>query len=535
MKVLRPYQSAAVDSVIREWDTVRSTAIICATGTGKSTMGTEVVRRRIPFGRVLWLAHRDELISQARDTIAAMIPEASVGVEQAGSYARVTGFDSLADDVVVASVATLHDKRRSRFDPSRFATIVCDECHHITAKTYGDILKHFASSKVLGLTATPDRGDGVGLGEVIESVAYEYDLQTAIREGYLCPIKAIMIDVAGLDLSSVRTTAGDLNQGQLAKLLEVDRVHHEIASPLVQHAGDRQTIVFATSVEQSKALADVIQGYLSGTGKEVRHLDGTTPAETRKRILREYGSGKVQFLCNVGVLTEGFDAPATSCVALARPTKSRALYAQMVGRGTRLAPGKTDLLVIDFRGSAGKHSLANPVDLLAGKSLPDEVRAIAMEKAKDGKLLDAEAMEEAEKEHAKRLEEADRKRAAAAALQVVAIAKVEAMDLFRASCDPGAPKTKRMVTDGQRRTLLQMGLKADQIDRMTFDQASRQIDSNIQRRKKGLCTYPMARILAKNGMNPDLDFQTARNVLDALKANQWRATGELLAQYGARR
>jgi len=243
------------------------------------------------------------------------------------------------------------------------------------------------------------------------------------------------VDVEGLDLSKVRTTAGELNEGDLRRILEVDEVHHRIASPLVDLSKDRPTIIFCVTVEQSKALADVLQGYLSD-GKQVRHIDGSTPAETRKRILAEYSAGDVQYVTNVGVLTEGFDAPRTSCIALARPTKSRALYAQMVGRGTRLFPGKEDCLLVDFRGNAGRHSLANPVDLLAGKDLSDDVRAIAEKMMSDGKVLDRDAMAEAEAEHVKRLAEADRKRAAAAALRIAATVRAEALDLFRISLEP---------------------------------------------------------------------------------------------------
>ena len=517
---------------------------------GKTRVASEVVKRRLPYGKVLWLAHREELVAQARDALAAAMPEARIGIEKAQRYARLNGFDALSDDIVVASIQTLHERRRQRFDPLLFRTVVADESHHSTASSWRSAIDHFKHAKVLGLTATPDRSDKVGLHNVFESVAHEYDMHTAIGDGYLVPLIAQAIEVEGLDLSSVKTTAGDLNQGQLAKLLEVDSVHHEIAGPLVRFAGDRPTILFCTSVEQSKALADVIQGYLHGTGKHVRHVDGTTPDAARKRILAEYASGEVQFISNVGVLTEGFDAPATACVALARPTKSRSLYAQMVGRSTRTLPGvivglddalsrrmaiaassKPNALLLDFRGNAGRHDLANPIDLLAGKDLPPDVRKILIKAAKDGKILDTDAISEAEAEIVKRLEAADRKRAAALALQVKAQVTAKTIELFKQTLGVEKARTTRPITEGQCRTLIQMGMDEARVGKLTFDQASTQIDKLIQRRKNGLCSYKQARKLAEHGFDPNVSFQTAKAIMDALVQNGWRSTPELRAQF----
>lgn len=518
---LRPYQVASVDAIEREWQSVRSTMLVLATGTGKTRTASEVVARRLPYGKVLWLAHRTELIEQARDALQAALPDVRIGIEKAESRARLTCMYGQDDAIVVASVQTLRDKRLKRFNPGDFATVIIDECHHATARTYQNIVNEFSTSKVLGLTATPDRGDGVGMENVFESVAHEYSMLDGIRDGYLCQVRAQVVDVQGLDYSSVRTTAGDLNERDLRRILEVDEVHHLIASPLVQLAGDRPTIIFCVTVEQSKALADVLQGYLSN-GRQVRHLDGTTPADTRRRILREYSDGEVQFVTNVGVLTEGFDAPRTSCIALARPTKSRALYAQMVGRGTRLFPGKEDCLLVDFRGNAGRHSLANPVDLLAGKDMSEAAREIAEKMMSDGKVMDVDAMAEAEAEHVKRLEEADRKRAAAAALRVAASIRSEAVDLFRVALEPDKALGRKPLSSGQYNVLVKFGMDEDKVGRLTFDQASRQIDKLIARRKRGLCTYKQARTLAKHGFSPDKTFESAREIMDAMAKYNWR-------------
>lgn len=519
---LRHYQVEACDAVDAEWQNVRSTMLVLATGAGKTRTAAEIIRRRLQAntGRVLWIAHRDELITQARDAIVENAG-VRVGIEKAGQYANTYALSDMHDEVVVASVQTLHAKRRMRFAPHLFGTVIIDEAHHAAARTYREIIDHFPDAKVLGLTATPDRGDGVGMGNIFDSVAYEYSMRTAIDAGYLCPVRVLTVNVHGLDLSSVKTTAGDLNQGQLARIVENDSIHHEVAAPLAEHLGQRQAVVFCVTVEQSKALADVLQGYLPN--KRVAHIDGGTPESERRRILGEFASGQIHVVCNCAVLTEGFDAPATSLIALARPTKSRALYAQMIGRGTRLSPNKEDCLVLDFKGNAGRHSLANPIDLLAGRELSDDVKKELAKAERDGKVLDVDAIEEAERKVAERVRAEEEKRRRQAAIKLKAQYVTAAVDAFRDAFEgPAYRNDTRPCTDKQFNALVQFGVKEERVEKMTFRQASDLLDKLVKRAREGLATYKQGRWLAKNGLRHDIPRGVASQIMDAASSDGWR-------------
>lgn len=534
MKALRPYQVEACNAIDREWSKRRSTLLVLATGLGKTFTASEVIKRRLAreTGRVLWLAHRDELITQARDAIAAHCEGVRVGIEKAGTFANTYSLSEMHDHVVVASVQTLHEKRRMRFDPRLFGTVIIDEAHHATARSYREIVDHFPESKILGLTATPDRGDGVGLRNVFESVAFTFDIQAGISGGFLCPIRILGVNVDGLDMSSVKTTAGDLNQGQLAALVEVDRVHHEIAAPIAEHIGQRQCLIFCVSVAQSKALADVLQGYLPGV--QIRHVDGSTPEVARRRILAEYASGEVQIVTNCAVLTEGFDSVQTSLIALARPTKSRALYTQMVGRGTRLAPGKVDCLVLDFKGNSGRHSLASGLDLLAGDDLPEDVMKVLRKAEKDGKVIDQDAIEQAQQEIADRIRREEIKRAQAAALSLKARYATVKMDAFNLafSVKAAAPGQNKPASAQQVAQLVSFGYDADKARTLTFRQADELRDKLWKRRRDGLASFKQSRWLAKNGLSVDVPFNDCRKMMDEASANGWKVPDWARAKYG---
>jgi superfamily II DNA or RNA helicase len=403
VKPLRPYQSAACDAIVDEWTRVRSTLLVAATGTGKTRMGCEIISRRADAGRTLWLAHRSELLDQAADAIASNTG-LRVGREQAMQRASVRSLWGTDDQAVVASIQTMHGDRLDRFfRADDFATVIVDEAHHAVAKSYRDVLAYFHSAKVLGVTATPDRGDKLGLRGVFETVAYQYEIVQAIGDGYLCPIQSREIIMDGCDFTGVRTTAGDLNQGQLAEKLEDERIYHSISSALVREAGERQTVVFVPSVVMAHQLASVLRGY---TIAPIRAVDGGTAQVERAEALTEFAAGRVQYLINCALLTEGWDAPSTACVAIARPTKSRALYAQMIGRGTRIFPGKADLLVLDFvPEQAGKHQLISPLDILGGKDLDDDLKREAQALAQTG-MPSLDALAAAEDARATRQREA---------------------------------------------------------------------------------------------------------------------------------
>jgi superfamily II DNA or RNA helicase len=378
--VLRPYQVEAIAAVQRELDQRRSTLAVLATGLGKAVIaaalasGRETRATGTPEGRTLLLAPREELIDQLVAKLADA--GAAAGVEQAGRR-------STDERIVVASPATLRGERLRAFAPDAFARVIVDEAHHSSAKTYRDILGHFAGAKVLGLTATPHRADGQALGEQFESVAFRYDLRGAIRDGWLAPIRARRIVLQDVDLSAIRTRAGDLAADELAAVMEQEAAVASVVQPLLEQAGARKTLVFATSVAHAMALASAINGQRPGVA---RVGWGEMPKAERKALRADFRAGAFQFLVNAQLYTEGFDEPSVACVAMVRPTKSLALYMQMVGRGTRLFPGKLDLLLLDFTGAVGRHKLVGPIDcLLGGLALvAADVRAELDKRLEDG-------------------------------------------------------------------------------------------------------------------------------------------------------
>jgi len=508
---LRPYQTQAIGHIGAELAANRSTLLVMATGTGKTTVFGEVARNWP--GRVLVLAHRDELIEQARSRLASMTQE-YVGVEQAKWSAQ-------GERIVIGSVQTLsRDGRLARFERDRFSLVVVDEAHHAVARTYRKVLDHFEAAKVLGVTATPDRSDESAMGQVFESVAFVYDIQDGIRDKWLVPVSCQMVHVDGVDLSGVKTTAGDLNQGQLDAVMASEEALHGIARPTLELAGDRRTILFTTSVDNAHRLAEVINRYRPGAARAV---DGGTATDDRRALLAGHKRGDYQFLCNVGVLTEGYDDPGVACVAMGRPTKSRALYTQCIGRGLRPAPGKTDCLVLDFAGNSGRHKLVSALDILAGK-WPEDVVERAKKDAKGGRAEDALANAAASMEAEKQAEIAKRARIKAAAVQY----RAQSVDPFtvmglrdRGDDSRGArePATPGQVTTMQK-------FKLDIPGGCTKGQASRLIDAAMTRMKRGLATYRQTKTLSRYGVDATRMYMTtAGKVLDAIARNNWAPIG----------
>lgn len=368
--VLRHYQSAAVDAVRDAARRGRNPLVVMPTGTGKTVVFAELIRSaeaRVG-GRTLVLAHRAELLEQAAAKLAA------VGVEASIERADLRASDDAS--CVVASVQSMARKRRlERFPRDHFRRIVIDEAHHAPADTYRRVVDHFQAS-VAGFTATPDRLDKRGLGGVFDEIAYRYDLRQAIADGWLAPIVQQRVVVEKLDLSRIRTTRGDLDESALAAVMRQAANLHGIAVPLLREIGDRRTLVFAVNVAHAEALTAVINRYRPGTA---RMLAGRDSDADRAATLSAFAAAEFQVLVNCALLTEGFDDPGIACVAMARPTKSRALYAQAIGRGTRLHPGKGNVLILDFVGNSGRHNLVTAVDLLTDASDSERTVAVAKE------------------------------------------------------------------------------------------------------------------------------------------------------------
>lgn len=477
---LRPYQTAAVEAVLARFRAGdRSTLLVLPTGCGKTVVFADIARRGVQWRRrTLVLAHRTELLDQARSKLLA------VGVDAAIEQADQRAGDA---PVVVASVQTLRGARLASFAPDAFHLIVVDEAHHAAAASYGAILGHFSGAKVLGVTATPDRLDGAALGAVFQSCAYRYELRQAIRDGWLAPIRARRVVVDGVDLGGVHTRAGDFDQGELAEVMADAVALHGVAKPLLDLSGDRKAILFAVNVAHAKALAEVLNAYQPGIARAV---DGSASATERAGVLEAFRAGAFRVLVNCALFTEGFDEPSIACVGIARPTKSRALYTQMVGRGTRLAEGKTDCLVLDFTAMAGRHRLVGPADVLAGRELADGMRA-DVERLLAADAVDVDqALEVAARtyEHTK--------------VQAVARYRSEEIDPFLGDLPPvqPGPWSGDLATEGQRRALERAGLD-DLPAELTKGEASRWIDAITKRREAGLATLKQVRLLRRHGVD----------------------------------
>lgn len=514
---LRPYQVEAVSRVLDQLQRVRSTLLVMATGTGKTTVFADVIAKT--EGKCLMLAHRDELIRQGARRIAQQTGK-RVTVEKADERA------SYGAEVVVASVQTLSkDGRLQQFGPQEFALVICDEAHHGTAASYRKIFDHFEGAKILGVTATPDRADEAAMGAVFDDVAYIYEIQDAIRDGYLCRVRATQVLCDAIDLASVKTVAGDLNQGELDAVMSAEKALHQIARPTLELAGGRRTLVFTTSVENAHRLAEVFNRYRPDCAMAV---DGGTDPVTRRRTLADHRAGRYQFLCNVGVLTEGYDDPGIACIAMGRPTKSRALYAQMAGRGTRIAPGKDDLLLLDFVGNSGRHALVSAADILAGKH-PDEVLERAKKKIAEnpgedvGRALSESA---AELEEEKRRSEERRNRIRArVAYQTRTVDPFGVFGVRDPRQEYGSRFGDAPASEAQLGLLGKLKIPVD--ENMTKRAASRLIGEAFRRREAGLCSFGQARVLQKYGHDTSaMRFETARLLMNAYAVNGWRRLGE---------
>lgn len=365
---LRDYQEAAIAVVLTEAaQGVRRPLVVLPTGTGKTVVFCHLARR---MGcRTLILAHRDELIQQAAAKFRQVDPGVDLGIVKAE-------VDQHARRVVVASVQTLAQPHRLARLTRDFGLIVIDEAHHAAAKTYKTILRHFGSFNAdgsgpltVGVTATPDRGDGVGLKSVFQKIVFTRDLLSMIRQGYLCPLRGVEVKVDA-DLAGLPARRGDIAAAPAGAALLEAHAPEAIAAAYLHHANGLRAVVFTPTV----AVAEATAAAFRAVGVAAKSLDGMTPIEERRRILAGLADGTTPVVCNCGVLTEGFDEPQIRCVIIARPTKSRALYTQMVGRGTRLAEGKRECLVLDVVGATRQHQLVT-VATLVGRAAREAKKA----------------------------------------------------------------------------------------------------------------------------------------------------------------
>lgn len=512
---LRPYQQEAREAVQAEWAKgVGKTLLVLPTGTGKTVVFAKIAEDRVRAGeRVLILAHRGELLTQAADKLFT-----ATGLRCAVEKAEESALNSWYR-VTVGSVQTMmNEKRLHGFPEDYFGTVIVDEAHHALSDSYQRVLSHFCDAKVLGVTATPDRGDMRNLGEFFESLAYEYSLPQAIREGFLCPIKAATIPLR-LDLSGVGTQAGDFKSGDLDTAL--DPYLYQIAAEMKSYCKNRKTVVFLPLVKTSQKFCGILQS----EGFRAAEVNGGS--DDRAEILAAFDAGEYDVLCNSMLLTEGWDCPSVDCIVVLRPTKVRSLYCQMVGRGTRLSPetGKQELLLLDFLWHTGRHELCRPACLICQSP---EVAAKMTERLEKSTVpVDLEATEKQASEDVV----ASREEALAKTLAEMKARKRKLVDPLQFEMSVGAEDLSgyvpafgweaRPASAAQRTQLEKMGIFPDEVE--SAGKAAMLLDRLQKRRAEGLSTPRQIRLLERKGFSSvgTWRFEDANRMISRIAALGW--------------
>lgn len=542
---LRPYQAAACDEATGLWATHQGVLVPMATGLGKTHVLVEMIRRRLAEtdGIALVLAHRDELIQQAAEKIERVLGE-HVGVEKADL--RVDMHSWCRPRVIVSSIQTQYsvqttgNRRCERFNPDDFCLVVCDEAHHYVAESYRGVVEYYTANPeclLLGVTATADRGDGQALGQLFDAHTTPFQLDAAIPDGWLVPIRQRMVWVEGFQMENLHTVAGDFNAGELAAMTEDEaNLYQQVAGILDATDDGGRALVYTVRVEGAQKMAAALNSQKPQSA-EVVH--GGTDAALRAELFARHRAGEYQYLCNVGIATEGYDDPGARYCCNCRPTKSRALYAQIVGRVTRPLPGVVDgppsaearraaiaastkpqCEVLDFVGNAGRHHLCCTADLLGG-DWPEETLAAARKAvAETHEACDMEALLEqleesrAAEERRKAADEAKLK-----ATKIHGVARSKLVDPFSQSAVDWLGKPRKAgpgtteCTDGQARALAKAGVNPEDIGKR---EASRLLDAIYGRRRQGLCSLKQAKYLERFGYDSErVTFDAASTILDA--------------------
>jgi superfamily II DNA or RNA helicase len=597
---LRCYQREAVDAILARFEAGdQRTLCTIPTGGGKTIVAGHVAKARLPHGRVMVLAHRDELIRQAADKIGR-ITGILPAIEKADEQSHETSLHG-PPPIVVSSIQTQisgrgERRRMHKFAPCEFSFLFVDEGHHAPAESWKRVINHYAQNpncKILGVTATADRADGEALGQVFQSVAYDYELPDIIRDGYLVPIRQKSVFIEGLDFSRVRTTAGDLNAGDLEAAMMFEEPLHGMAHATIELGcglpdgsltdirddadrverlremiGERRhrpTLIFCVSVAHAQRMAEIIARWIPGSAA---HIDGAMTHERRKSVVRRFSDGRLQFLCGCMVPTEGFDVPCIEIVVHGRPTKSRALYSQMTGRGTRpaesiaaelgniadaedrrgaiAASDKPYLEVLDFVGNSGRHRLVTTADILGGTRYEPEAIELARKMSEAGSVDMTEALSgakeeierkrrEAEEKKRLREEQQERDRQAEAARRAALVGtagysvnETDPFDRYGVRIDRHAVRTD--VPARQLDVLYKFKVEPDYIAKASPQRIKELSRELIRRAKLHLCTWKQGKLLVRRGWTREqvarLSFDDANAAINEIAREEgWKGRG----------
>ncbi len=529
---LRDYQRERVTQCLDLLQTHRSTVMVLHCGAGKTRTASAIVKHW--SGNVLWLAHRDFLCTQARKELVGLTRE-FVGLEKAE-------WSSSDERIIVASVQTLRGPRLKKFSPERFALIVIDEAHHATAASYRAILDYFTSAKVLLITATPKRSDKIGLHNVAESHCTPFGIQEGLAWGSFVPVDPRSEFIDDIHLESVGITAGDLAQGELES--QIVRSAAPIAQLSAKHMEDRPTIIYTPGVASAHAVAATLREM----GLTAVSVDADTEDKVRTNVLIDFKEGKVQYVVNCGIYTEGLDVPSARGIVIARPTKSESLYIQMAGRGGRPAAhvgslgssvervraihesAKPNFRLLDITGHAGRHTLCTGIDVLGGESL-GAAKAIVKKRIEAGEEVTdlGKALEEAERT-VREEEEANRKRIAGAAARASVKSRESTFDPLRLGYDERqtgeAPvNAKEPVNQAEEDWLKMNGLPWRNMTKGAYAKLRNQAR---QWAKDGKATWKMRKQLEKYGFPVDLTFGVAGKICQHIRESHWRPDADVV-------
>lgn len=511
---VRPYQTEAKAAILGEWrEGRRRTLLVLPTGCGKTIVFCQLIEELVRAGnRVLIMAHRGELLDQAADKLSK-----STGLQCAVEKADQSCLGEFFR-VVVGSVQTLmRPKRLAQFPVDYFDAIIVDEAHHVLSDSYQRVLAHFKNADVLGVTATPDRGDMKNLGQYFESLAYEYSLPRAIRDGYLCPIKAMTIPLQ-INLRGVAQQSGDYAAAGLGSALEP--YLDQIVDEMKKHCRGRKTVIFLPLIATSQKFTAL----LNLAGFRAAEVNGES--NNRAQVLADYDKGRYDVLCNSMLLTEGWDCPSVDCIVPLRPTKIRSLFCQMVGRGTRLFPGKEDLLLLDFLWNTERLDLCRPACLIAGSE--DVAQKMTENINEAGAAVDLiEAEEKAESDCVTQREEALAKKLAEMRNRKQKLVDPLQFEMSIAAEDlsgyvPAFGWEMAPVSVQQKAALEKAGLFPDEVE--CSGKAALLLDRLNKRRTEGLTTAKQIRFLESKGFQyvGQWEFDSARRLIDRIAGNGWR-------------
>jgi len=512
---LRPYQLEAITAIEREWAAGRKrTLLVLPTGAGKTfcfcRLAENVVRQG---GRALILAHRGELLDQAADKLRR-----ATGLGCSVEKAEQSSLNEWYP-ITVGSVQTLmREKRLKQFAPNHFDCVIVDEAHHALADGFQRVLDHFSPANVLGVTATPDRGDLRNLGNYFDSMAYEYSLPRAIRDKYLCPIKALTIPIR-LDLMGVHQTAGDFNAAEVGHAL--DPYLEQIADVMAERCADRKSLVFLPLIATSQKFCMMLQA------RGVRAAEVNGESRDRAEVLKDFDAGEYQVLCNSMLLTEGYDCPSVDCVVCLRPTKMRSLYCQVIGRGTRIHPGKDHLLLLDFLWLTSKHELARPAHLLSPDAevaermtkIMADAAGVPMDIEQVERDAETSCMEEREARLARELAAMRKKKEKLVdPLQFA----MSIHDEHLANYAPAFGWETQLPKPEQLAFLEKAGVSSQGVETAGYAQAL--VDAVGTRRAEGLATPKQIRFLERMGFKEvgTWEFESARKLIDRCAMSSWR-------------